>query len=234
LRGGPAVRLLATGFGPFPGIERNVSAEVVLALPARLAGIEIAVETIPVDWAKARTIAREAVVRVKPHAVLHFGVAKRASGFEIETRAFNMCGAKRDHTGAVRPAGQLARAGAAMLPATLPPDALLTALRLGGFPALRSRCAGRYLCNAVYYWSLADSHAGGPLTAFVHMPAIGFAKSCLTLDQAIAGAYVLVRAAAQAVLCARRTGNRERDRHGPQGFHGAWRSGGGPAGRWGG
>ncbi len=229
----PPVRVLVTGFGPFPGVMQNASAAVVRALAQSAAapGVELFAETIPVEWMEARTVAREAVARVNPHAILHFGVAKRAAGFEIETRAFNVSGPKVDQAGVVRPGKPLARSGAPVLHATLPPAALISALRLAGFPAQLSRNAGRYLCNALYYWSLADAGAGGPPVSIIHMPAFGIegaAKTCLTLEKAVAGSHVLVRASAQAVLFAGRgvTGkNGERERHGSQAFHGAERDG---------
>jgi pyroglutamyl-peptidase len=208
-RARPRLRVLATGFGPFPGVTQNASASVVRALArsGALPGIELFAEVIPVEWAQARDAAREAIARTKPHAVLHFGVTKRAAGFEIETRACNISGPKPDQAGIAQPGRPLARSGAPVLNATLPPAALLRALRLAGFPARLSRNAGRYLCNAVFYWSLAEAGSNGALTSFVHMPAIGLDEGQqprLTLEEAIAGAHVLVRASAQAVLFARR------------------------------
>jgi pyroglutamyl-peptidase len=229
----PLLRILVTGFGPFPGVEQNASASVVraLTLSTPLPGIELFAEVIPVDWTRARTVARDAIARVKPHAVLHFGVSKRVTGFEIETRAVNMSGPKPDQAGAARPGSPLSRSGMPVLYPVLPPATLLRALRLAGIRAQLSRSAGRYLCNALYYWSLADADANGALVTFVHMPAIGIeahAKSCLTFEHAVAGAQVLVRASAQAVLCAKRgfIGKYgRRGSHGSQVFHGAGRNG---------
>jgi pyroglutamyl-peptidase len=233
LRCGSAVRVLVTGFGPFPGVERNASASVAhaLALSSALPGIELFARVIPVEWALARAVVREAIAGARPDAILHFGVTKRSAGFEIETRAINMSGAKQDRAGIVRPGVPLARSAAPVLHGTLPPPALLRALRLQGFPAQLSRNAGRYLCNALYYWSLADAGAGGALVSFVHMPAIGSeapAKARLTFEDAVAGAHVLVRASAQAVLCAKQKDtckNGGLGSHGSQAFRGARRDG---------
>ncbi len=229
----PSVRVLVTGFGPFPGVERNASASVVhaLTLSAVPPGIELFARVIPVEWTQARAVAREAIAWARPDAILHFGVTKRAAGFEIETRAINMSGPKQDRAGIARPGMPLARSAAPVLHGTLPPPALLRALRLQGFPAQLSRNAGRYLCNALYYWSLADAGTGGALVSFVHMPAIGIevpAKTCLTFEDAVAGAHVLVRASAQAVLCAKqkvtcKDGGPKS--HGSQAFRGARRGG---------
>ena len=119
-RARPRLRVLATGFGPFPGVTQNASASVVRALAGSgaLPGIELFAEVIPVEWARARDAAREAIARTKPHAVLHFGVTKRAAGFEIETRACNMCGPKPDQAGIAQPGRPLARSGAPILNAT--------------------------------------------------------------------------------------------------------------------
>jgi pyroglutamyl-peptidase len=203
-----AVRVLVTGFGPFPGVPYNASAALVtaLALSPPAPGIELFAEIIPVIWADARQAAREAIARARPDAVLHFGVSKRARGFEIETRAFNLSGPKKDHAGLARPARQLERAGTPVLFATLPPAILLRVLRRNGYPAQLSRSVGRYLCNAIFYWSLLERWPNAPLTGFIHMPALGLEESvrpCLNLTSAVEGAHVLVRASAQAVRSAR-------------------------------
>jgi len=229
-RPAPPVRILVTGFGPFPGVPENASAPIVeaLAKSAAVPGIELMTEIIPVLWTYARGVSRDAIARAKPHAILHFGVSRKASGFEIETRAFNLSGPKEDFVGGVWPGKPLETPGERVLEATLPPAILLGALRRGGFPAHISRDAGRYLCNALFYWSLADSRADGPLVGFIHMPAFGAGISPrLTQGQAAAGAQVLVRAAAQAVLLAKGSGNSGRwgrKSNGSQVFHGIERN----------
>jgi pyroglutamyl-peptidase len=227
----PAVRILVTGFGPFPGVPENASAAVVeaLALYPAAPGIEHFTGVVPVVWADARRIAREAAAKVRPHAILHFGVSKRAAGFEIETRAVNMSGPRQDHAGFVRPGKPLDLSGQRILQATMPPYPLLRALRQSGFPAQLSRNAGRYLCNALFYWSLADAGTDGPLVSFIHMPALGTDVSVrprMTLEGAAAGAQVLIRASAQAVLLAKRNGDGNRGgygSHGSQALHGTGR-----------
>lgn len=204
----PAIRVLVTGFGPFPGIPSNASASVARALETStsLPDLSLGVEIIPVLWGGARAMLCEAVARVMPHAILHFGVSKRASAFEIETRACNITGSKKDHAGVIPPETSLDPAGKLFLTATLPPYFLLDALTRDGFPAAISHDAGRYLCNALFYWSLCDAKAEGRLVSFVHMPAFGAEAEQpprLTMDEAVAGARILVRAAAEAVLRAR-------------------------------
>jgi len=207
----PPVRVLVTGFGPFPGMPHNASATMVAALsrPDADAGIALFTAVVPVAWSEARIAAREAIVNAQPHAILHFGVSKQAAGFEIESRAINMCGAKADHGGIVRAGQPLDRSGKPVLHATMPSSTLLSALRQGGFPAQLSRNAGRYLCNALFYWSLAGADGGGPLVGFIHIPAFGLeeaAQTRLTVEDAAAGARILIRASAQAVRRVRENG----------------------------
>ena len=228
-----SVRVLVTGFGPFPGIPHNASTSVALALEDSpvTPGVDIATAIIPVVWATARLAARKAVARFRPHAVLHFGVSKRASGFEIETRAFNMSGRKEDQAGMVRRANALVRAGKPVLTPTLPPLDLVRALRKDGFPAALSEDPGRYLCNALFYWSLYEGESDGRLVSFVHMPAIGAeaeVRPRLTMEEAVAGARILVRASAEAVLRAKQDELSQRGEiigHGSQTLHWNGRSG---------
>jgi pyroglutamyl-peptidase len=224
------VRVLVTGFGPFPGIPYNASASLVrgLADAAPAPGLEIATVIIPVVWASAREAAREAAAQFAPHAILHFGVAKRAAGFEVEARAFNRSGLKEDHAGIVRASRPLVRAGRPALSSTLPAAALVRALRKNGYPATVSRDAGRYLCNALFYWSLNDSEAKGRLVGFIHMPAFGVeteVKPRLTMEEAAGGARILLRASAEAVLRARQTRLGERGGGAGHGSQALYRNG---------
>ena len=210
-----SVRVLVTGFGPFPGFPYNASASLADALESFpvAPGLDVATAIIPVVWARARAAARQAVARFQPHAMLHFGVSKRAFGFEIETRAVNMSGPREDYAGVVRPEKPLVHAGKPVLMSTLPPQELLGALTTDGITAALSEDAGRYLCNALFYWSLYDGESDGRLVSFVHMPALGAelqAQPRLTMEEAVAGARILVRASAEAVLRAKQNGLSER------------------------
>lgn len=230
------LRVLVTGFGPFPGVPFNASTRLIEALersPA-IAGISLFSEIIPVAWDGALDCSQKAIGRHRPHAVLHFGVAKRATLFEIETRAFNMSGPKADNEGRVRGERFLVPGSPFIRTATLPAAELLHALRQAGCPAALSKNAGRYLCNALFYTSLNNADkSGAPLVGFIHIPAFGIDTDVtprLTMDQAVDGARILIRASAKAVLRSGglhindRDGRRRLD--GSQGVHGNKRSGG--------
>jgi pyroglutamyl-peptidase len=202
-------RILVTGFGPFPGVPSNVSELLVTALKEAGAGpgLDLHIATIPVVWSDARAALREAIANAKPDAILHFGVAKRLTGFEVETRAVNLSGPKEDHAGVTRPAKPLMRPGPLYRYSTLPPGHLIRALRRNGFAVQRSNDAGRYLCNATLYWTLTETEGSDTLAGFVHMPALGVATGAghrLTFDASVKAARILVRAVAEAVQLKRR------------------------------
>jgi pyroglutamyl-peptidase len=229
------IRVLVTGFGPFPGVPHNASETLVRLLATqasfRANGIEVSTAVLPVTWESAHKAASSAVAAFAPDAVLHFGVSRRATAFEIESRAVNMCGQRPDAHGRIAPPMPLVRAGKPLLAPTLAPLHLIRALRRANVPAELSRNAGRYLCNALYYRSLAREGDGGPLAAFIHMPVLGdpSLRSRITMTQAVDAARILVQAAAEAVLSAKRQTARQgrrRYRDGSQTFHRLGRSGG--------
>ena len=175
------LRIAVTGFGPFPGVPFNVSAALAEYLgraaprPPRL---EVFATVLPVEWRRAAAEARRLIEAVEPHAVLHFGVSQRAKGFVIETRAVNLTSRRADHANAV-PAGHCVRRGAAtVLTAAFQAERLARRLRLAGIAATVSADAGRYLCNAVFYETLAHSARLNtpPLAAFIHIPALTAAQ----------------------------------------------------------
>lgn len=172
------IRILVTGFGPFPGVPFNASSALVAHLAEtglpRTAGASLHTAILPTDWRQAEAEVEALIRTVRPDVILHFGVARRARGFEVETRAFNERRASPDQSGRL-PGGRSVKPGAPpVLAATLPCAQLVRSLRLARLPAMLSRDAGRYLCNATLYRSLlhARSASGAPLVGFIHIPAL--------------------------------------------------------------
>jgi pyroglutamyl-peptidase len=198
-----------------------------LAAGGPIAGIKLSADVIPVVWEGAMEAAEALIAKHRPDAVLHFGVAQSAAAFEIETRAFNLSGTKEDHAGFARPPKPLVPAGPAIIKTTLPAPPLVRALKAAGYPAALSKDAGRYLCNALLYYSLAGaSEAARPLVTFIHVPALGAATEVtplISMRDLVDGARILVRASANAVLRARRQEAHRRDKgsgaNGSQAFY---------------
>jgi pyroglutamyl-peptidase len=170
--------LLVTGFGPFPGVPFNVSAALVDYLASAAARIPAEVHTaiLPTHWRDGPAIAASKIREVRPDAVVHFGVSRRACGFQFETRAYNQCARLTDCAGTSAPGFYLRRSGPPVLRATLAASRLMQRLRLAGLPAYNSSDAGRYLCNATLYSSLHKAlslpETNRPQVGFIHIPAL--------------------------------------------------------------
>ena len=172
------MRVLLTGFGPFPGVPFNPSAVLIKALAGRqrpaFAGITrtthifaTAYEAVDHDLPK--------LFAQKPDIVLMFGLAGSRRHVCIETRARNAvsllfpdASGHRAERGLIVPHGQSALRGNA------PFADLLGALHGSGIPSRLSRDAGRYLCNYLYWRALERADGGSALVQFIHIPWVRF------------------------------------------------------------
>src|SRR3954470_6431896 len=99
------LRILITGFGPFPGAPHNPTMPLVARLlrlrrPA-FEGVEMSGHIFPVTYRAVDRELPELVARRKPHALLMFGLASRTRHLRIESRARNavtMLWPDADHT----------------------------------------------------------------------------------------------------------------------------------------
>jgi pyroglutamyl-peptidase len=170
------LRVLITGFGPFPGAPHNPT----MALVKRLAGlrrpafddVEFESHIFHVTY---RTVDRELpalVARARPRVLLMFGLAGRTDYVRIETRARNAVTTTfPDADRSIAMKGAIVPGADAMMfgPHTAK---LLRAARGTGIDARLSRDAGSYLCNYLS-WRAIEAVGGkdGPLLAsFVHIP----------------------------------------------------------------
>jgi pyroglutamyl-peptidase len=168
------MRVLITGFGPFPGTPFNPSAALAKALARRrrpaLAGIERVVHVFATTYAAVdRDLQKLFAQKPKPDIVLMFGVAGRRHQLCIETRARNAVSLLFPDASGHRPRRGVIRLGG---PATLTGNAPFA--RLAGAVGTRlSRDAGSYLCNYVYWRALEHVRGSRPLVQFVHIPPVG-------------------------------------------------------------
>jgi len=168
------MRVLITGFGPFPGAPFNPSAALAKALARRrrpaLAGIERTVHVFATTYASVdRDLPK--LFAQKPDIVLMFGVAGRRHQLCIETRARNAVSLLFPDAGGYRPRhGVIKLRGPAALAGNAPFARLAGA---AGTKARLSRDAGRYLCNYIYWRALEQVRGTRPLLQFVHIPPVG-------------------------------------------------------------
>lgn len=168
--------VLLTGFGPFPGAEHNASAHLASRLAAAAARVfpdaTFQSHVLPVDWSKAPEKLSAVVSDVRPNLVLHFGVSARAKGFVLERTAVNAVATIEDDSGEKPVAPRLVSGGRATRRSTLPMARIHARLSQANLPVKLSDDAGRYLCNAILYHSLAVSRSPPHRyrTGFIHIP----------------------------------------------------------------
>jgi pyroglutamyl-peptidase len=170
------LRILITGFGPFPGAPYNPTQPLVARLlrlrrPA-LGDVELSSHIFPVTYTAVDRQLPDLLARKRPQALLMFGLASRTPYVRIETRARNAVTTlwpDADHAKIRK--GSIAGGADAMMfgPHT---SRLLRAALGTGIDARTSRDAGSYLCNYLSWRAIeATCHDTGPcLAAFVHVP----------------------------------------------------------------
>jgi len=172
------LRVLLTGFGPFPGAPYNPTQSLVARL-ARLRrpafdDVELASHIFPVTYAAVDRQLPEMLAKVKPDALLMFGLAARTSYLRIETRARNAVTMLWPDAANTRSRKGAIAAGADAMMFGPHTARLLRAARLSGIDARPSRDAGAYLCNYLSWRAIESVKAGGPrLAAFIHVPLLG-------------------------------------------------------------
>ena len=200
------IRLLLTGFGPFPGAPVNPTGALIRALKRKLRSQpDIQIDT-HVFRTTYRAVDRELprlLGRQKPDALLMFGLATRSRGFRIETQARNRICRHPDAAGVVPDMHKIAEDAPRTLPIRAPKAALLRAARSGSLSARLSVNAGDYLCNYLYWRALeAARHSGGPGRAvFIHVPPLDDQKvprSKRTMDNLVVTAEAIAKALVKA------------------------------------
>jgi pyroglutamyl-peptidase len=170
------LRILVTGFGPFPGAPHNPTQPLVARLmrlrrPA-LDDVELSSHIFPVTYTAVDRELPLALAQHKPQALLMFGLAGRTGYLRIETRARNAvtmlwpdAAQTRVRKGSIADGADAQRFG----PHTAK---LLRAARATGIDARASRDAGSYLCNYLSWRAIeAVDEVNGPrLAAFIHIP----------------------------------------------------------------
>jgi pyroglutamyl-peptidase len=173
------LRILVTGFEPFPGAPFNPTQPLVARLlrlrrPA-FVDVELSGHIFPVTYKAVDRQLPELLAKHRPDALLMFGLADRTAHVRIETRARNAittlwpdADRSRARKGSISGSADALMFG--------PHTAKLLRAAVGtGVDARASRDAGSYLCNYLSWRAIEAVNAGdGPrLAAFVHVPLIG-------------------------------------------------------------
>jgi pyroglutamyl-peptidase len=170
------MRILVTGFGPFPGAPFNPTMPLVKRLtrlrrPA-FTDVELVGHIFHVTYSTVDRQLPELIAQHRPQGLLMFGLADRTAHVRIETRARNAVTTRfpdADRNRARK--GSIVGGADAMMfgPHT---TKLLSAAVGTGVDARASRDAGSYLCNYLSWRAIETVNTGdGPrLATFVHVP----------------------------------------------------------------
>ncbi|MBI5318874.1 MAG: pyroglutamyl-peptidase I [Bradyrhizobium sp.] len=205
------LRVLITGFGPFPGAPSNPTQPLVARLtrlrrPA-LADVELSSHIFPVTYRAVDQELPKLLAKLRPQALLMFGLAGRTAHVRIETRARNAVTMLWPDAAQTR-----VRKGSI----GLGPDALtfgphtaklLRAACATGIDARPSRDAGAYLCNYLSWRAIESVNTDDQLqlAAFIHIPLLARGASLrkgagrITLEELVdAGEAMLMEVVKQA------------------------------------
>ena len=198
------MRVLITGFGPFPGAPFNPSAVLAKALARRRRPAFATLDrTVHIFATTYGSVDRELpkLLAQQPDIVLMFGVAGRRRQLCVETRAQNALSVLFPDARGHRPQhGTIKLDGPAALRGNAPFAQLLGAARTRTRASRMSRDAGRYLCNYLYWRALEHLRQNGPLTQFIHIPPVSNKarqrsrgkQTALSLAQLVNGAEAIL------------------------------------------
>ena len=167
------MKVLLTGFEPFGGYSENASWVVAREVATR-GGIDanIALEQMPVSFARAGYALRQAVEKHNPDIIVMLGQTSTCNYVKIERVALNLMDAQSTDNDGFRP-DELPiyeNAPTAIL-TQMPIKALCEAVKEQGIAAKVSNSCGLYVCNRLYYEALSLCRKDSSIRAiFVHLP----------------------------------------------------------------
>jgi pyroglutamyl-peptidase len=150
------MKILMTGFSPFPGVEINPTELLIryyqdgaVSLPQHVALIA---EVLPTAFDLAGSRIRELIRDERPDAVLCLGVAQKRAEINLERVARNWDEARiPDNTGIQRSGQKIVSDGADAYHSTLPIDQIKSCLDAAKIETVISDDGGQYVCNHVFY-----------------------------------------------------------------------------------
>ncbi|MBN1287651.1 MAG: pyroglutamyl-peptidase I [Anaerolineae bacterium] len=168
------MKLLLTGFTPFPGVDVNPSQLIVEAIAA-VRRSDVLAAVLPVAYGPAEAQIRRLLHDCAPGAVICLGVATQRHEINLERFALNINDATiADNDSVVADGRPIVHDGAMAYTSTLPLAAMRAALQARDIPVRISNHAGAYLCNHVFYvvrHLLTEAGRSAP-SGFIHVPPI--------------------------------------------------------------
>ena len=173
------LRVLLTGFGPFPGAPFNPTASLVRLLARRrgatLPGVRVVAHVFSTSYAAVDRELPMLVACERPAVILMFGLAGRTRHLRIETCARNARSRRLEDASGFLPAeGAIEPDGPKLLRLRAPVAQFLAAALNAGLAAAPSRDAGDYLCNYLCWRASRIVQRGRRpcIVAFIHVPPV--------------------------------------------------------------
>jgi pyroglutamyl-peptidase len=198
------LRILVTGFGPFPGAPDNPTGPLVRKLArAPRPGVTVKAHVFPTRYKAVDRALPRLLRNFKPDAMIMFGLAARSRAIRVETLARNRISAHPDAGGSTPGPCAIDPASPRSLKVRAPTAALLRALQRTELPARLSRNAGDYLCNyALWHATRVTGEPGGPkFAAFIHLPPL---SARMTPDRLLAACEAVLQAVTAVLRRSRR------------------------------
>lgn len=165
------MHILVTGFEPFGGESVNASWEAVKRLPASIAGCQVSVFQLPVDFERAAELTILRAEILEADAILGVGVAGTRTHITPELFSRNLMDARIPDNAGFQPSMEpIEEDGPTERRSTLSPEAITKAMTDAGIPAEVSRDAGTYVCNDLFYRLLSEYEGTRILCGFLHVP----------------------------------------------------------------
>ena len=190
------MRVLITGFGPFPGAPVNPTMRLVAQLARSrhpvLAGVRIASHIFETSYTAVDRDLPKLLARHRPDIVLMFGLAAKTPYLRVEQRARNARSIRAPDASGFAPTSRPPSEPPRHRPRAAFPR-LAKAGRATGLATRLSLDAGDYLCNYVYWYALEAASRPGTLVQFIHVPAIMSGPTLLRAAEAILRTLIAAR-----------------------------------------
>ena len=171
---------LVTGFGSFPGVEKNPTEDLIHYLSKHFSCQHVDIHAIILDVSfehSAKKLMHHLQSNsVAPLFLLHFGVS-RSPYLRIEKQAVNEKHASIPDIDGVHCDGVAIDSKYTLnqsLCSSLQTEKLMQHLQKIGYPTKVSYDAGRYVCNSTYYhslqWTQSQQGSHAISSIFVHIP----------------------------------------------------------------
>ncbi len=178
-------RLAISGFGPFDGIERNSTEDLIAVLdshPQLTSRFELSTKVFPVVYKTAQANLRSLFDTVKPQISILTGVCQGISQLNLERCAHNLDDSPvADNQGVIRIQQVIdAQNPIDKYRCRLPVEDFAAELRQSGIATSVSDHGGGYICNHYYFIAtqICESSCNLKAVIFVHIP--DFTSNTLT------------------------------------------------------